>query len=112
MSRRPGPERRALLLERIQAALAPAYLELEDESYKHSIGADAGTHWRCVVVSDAFEGKRLVQRHRLVYGSLGDAMNDFVHAFSPRTLTVAEYEAQGGVVVHQTPACHGGGTSA
>ena len=65
--------------------------------------------WKCVVVSSAFEGKRSVARHRLVYGALGDAMQDFVHAFSPKTLTPAEFEAKGGTVAHSTPGCMGGG---
>lgn len=111
MSTRPGPAMHAMLTARITEALSPVYLELEDESYKHSAGPDAGTHWRCVVVSGAFEGKRLVQRHRAIYGALGDAMSQGVHAFSPRTLTPAEFEAEGGSVDHSTPACLGGGKS-
>lgn len=111
MSVRPGPARHAMLTERIHASLAPVHLELEDESYKHSAGPDAGTHWKCVVVSEAFEGKRLVQRHRAIYAALGDAMETGVHAFSPRALTPAEFVAQGGQVEHQTPACLGGGKS-
>jgi BolA protein len=98
-----------VLTTRIELALTPVYLELEDESYKHSAGPDAGSHWRCVVVSAAFEGKRLLQRHRLVYGALGDAMQEFVHAFSPKTMTPEEYEASGGQVAHATPGCLGGG---
>lgn len=109
MSARPGPARRQVLLERIEAALSPLHLELEDESYKHSAGPDAGTHWRCVVVSPSFDGKRLIQRHRLVYSALGDAMQDFVHAFSPKTLTPEEFEAKGGTISHTTPGCMGGG---
>lgn len=109
MSERPGPMRREILLQRIQESLSPTHVELVDESYKHSAGPDAGTHWRCLVVSPAFAGKRLLQRHRLVYGALGDAMNDFVHAFSPKPLTPDEYAAAGGVVQHETPDCLGGG---
>lgn len=108
MSARPGPMRRELLLARIQESLEPTFIELVDESYKHSAGPDAGTHWRCVVVSAAFDGKRLLQRHRLVYGALGDAMNTFVHAFSPKTLTPTEYSASGQAVQHDTPDCMGG----
>lgn len=109
MSPRPGPARHTLLTERITAALSPLHLELEDESYKHSAGPDAGTHWRCVLVSEAFDGKRLVQRHRAVYAALGDAMSNGVHAFSPLALTPAEFEARGGKANHATPACLGGG---
>ena len=109
MALRPGPQRREILLKRLEAALEPVFVELVDESWKHSAGPDAGTHWNCVVVSDAFVGKRLVARHRLVYGALGDAMQDFVHAFSPKPLTPDEYRAMGETVTHETPECLGGG---
>lgn len=109
MSDRPGPAVHSLLSARITETLAPLHLELEDESYKHSAGPDAGTHWRCVVVSAAFEGKRSVARHRSVYAALGDAMERGVHAFSVVPLTPAEFAAQGGTVDHTTPACMGGG---
>jgi BolA protein len=100
-----------MLTQRIHEALSPVHLELEDESYKHSAGPDAGTHWKCLVVSPAFEGKRLLQRHRAVFAALGDAMNTGVHAFSPRTMTPDEFAAKGGVVSHETPGCLGGGKS-
>ena len=111
MSARPGPARHAMLTKRIHEALSPLHLELEDESYKHSAGPDAGTHWKCVVVSEAFEGKGRVQRHRAIFAALGDAMDTGVHAFSPRPMTPAEFAAKGGVVSHQTPGCLGGGKS-
>ena len=111
MSPRPGPARHTMLTQRIHEALSPVHLELEDESYKHSAGPDAGTHWKCLVVSQAFEGKRLLQRHRAVFAALGDAMKTGVHAFSPRTMTPDEFASKGGVVNHETPGCLGGGKS-
>ncbi len=33
-----------------------------------------GSHFDAVIVSAAFEGKRLIQRHQLVYAALGDRM--------------------------------------
>lgn len=52
-----------------------------------------GSHFEAVIVSPAFEGKRLIARHQLVYFSLGDRMKSEIHALSMRTLTPAEYEA-------------------
>ncbi len=50
-----------------------------------------GRHWSAVIVSPAFEGKRLIQRHQLVYATLGQRMHtDEVHALSMKTLTPAE----------------------
>ncbi|MBN9372192.1 BolA/IbaG family iron-sulfur metabolism protein [Hydrogenophaga sp. YM1] len=54
-----------------------------------------GRHWSAVIVSPAFEGKRLIQRHQAVYATLGQRMHtDEVHALSMQTLTPAEWAAQ------------------
>jgi acid stress-induced BolA-like protein IbaG/YrbA len=54
-----------------------------------------GRHWSAVIVSAAFQGKRPIQRHQLVYATLGARMHtDEVHALSMRTLTPAEWSSQ------------------
>ena len=54
-----------------------------------------GRHWEAVVVSSAFEGKRLIQRHQRVYATLGERMRtDEVHALSMKTFTPAEWASQ------------------
>lgn len=52
-----------------------------------------GHHFEAVIVSPAFEGKRSVARHQLVYAALGDRMRAEIHALSMQTLTPAEYKA-------------------
>jgi acid stress-induced BolA-like protein IbaG/YrbA len=55
-----------------------------------------GRHWSAVVVSREFEGKRLVQRHQMVYATLGGRIQtDEVHALSMKTHTPAEWVTQG-----------------
>ena len=55
-----------------------------------------GRHWQAVIVSSAFEGLRLIQRHQKVYATLGQRIQtDEVHALSMKTLTPAEWSAQG-----------------
>ena len=55
-----------------------------------------GRHWNAVVVSEAFEGLRLIARHQKVYATLGARMHtDEVHALSMKTYTPAEWAAQG-----------------
>ena len=67
-------------------ALAPARLELLDESARHAghAGAAPGgnTHWKLTIVSAAFEGKPTVARHRMVYQALGELMQHPIHALS------------------------------
>ena len=51
-----------------------------------------GRHWFAVIVSPAFEGKRAIARHQLVYAALGQRIQtDEVHALSMKTLTPAEW---------------------
>ena len=73
-----------LLRERL-AALAPLRLELVDESAKHAGHAGAkggGGHFRLLVVSSAFDGKSRLQRHQIVYDTLGELMRSRIHALS------------------------------
>ena len=54
-----------------------------------------GRHWYATVVSSAFEGQRLIQRHQRVYATLGGRLqSDEVHALSMKTYTPAEWAAQ------------------
>ena len=54
-----------------------------------------GRHWAAVIVSAAFEGKRLIARHQLVYATLGQRMHtDEVHALSMKTYTPTEWATQ------------------
>lgn len=54
-----------------------------------------GRHWYATIVSAAFQSKRLIQRHQLVYATLGDRMKtDEVHALSMKTYTPEEWAAQ------------------
>jgi acid stress-induced BolA-like protein IbaG/YrbA len=66
----------------ISAALPCDHIELSGD----------GRHWYATVVSSAFEGKRLIQRHQSVYATLGGRLQtDEVHALSMKTYTPAEW---------------------
>ena len=66
----------------LTAGLACTHLEVEGD----------GQHFTAVIVSPAFEGKRLIARHQIVYAALGDRMREEIHALSMKTLTPAEYQ--------------------
>jgi acid stress-induced BolA-like protein IbaG/YrbA len=53
-----------------------------------------GTHFEAVIVSEAFAGKSRVQRHQLVYQTLGDRMRAEIHALSMKTYTPQEWQNQ------------------
>lgn len=91
-------ERVAIIRERLERALPIRHMEIEDESHLHAghAGArDGGGHFRVLVVSEAFRDRWPLQRHRLVYDAMGDAMRrDTIHALSIRALTPEEHEDQ------------------
>lgn len=77
-------DRVALLEERLRTALAPERLEIADDSAAHAghAGAREGGHFTVRVVSTAFAGKTLIQRHRLVHAAVADLMRREIHALS------------------------------
>lgn len=50
-----------------------------------------GSHFEALVVSDEFQGKNRVQRHQLVFSTLGDRMREEIHALSIKTYTPLEW---------------------
>ena len=53
-----------------------------------------GQHFYATIVSAEFAGKRLVQRHQMVYAALGDRMKAEIHALSIKAYTPEEFAAQ------------------
>ena len=69
----------------IRAALPDAQVSVADTT-------GGGDHFSATVVSSAFAGKGAVDRHRLVYAALGDAMRGPIHALALVTETPEEYQ--------------------
>ncbi len=79
----PTPDK---IREYILAGLACEHVEVSGD----------GQHFEAVIVSPAFAGQRLLQRHQLVYQALGDRMRAEIHALSMKTLTPDEWSAKRG----------------
>jgi len=78
---------------RMEAALQPQELTLEDDSALHAGHAGAasgGGHYNVRIVSLQFEGLKLVTRHRLVYDSVHDMMHKEIHALAITALAPSE----------------------
>lgn len=58
-----------------------------------------GTHFQTTVVSDQFSGKTMLQRHQMVYKTLGGKMGREIHALSIQALTRDEWINQKGLGV-------------
>ena len=49
-----------------------------------------GTHFEAEVIAQEFSGKRMLQRHQMVYATLGDLVGGAIHALSLSTKTPEE----------------------
>lgn len=88
--------------------LAPAHLELENESHGHNVARGSETHFRLIVVSEKFEGQSRVDRQRMVMDLLPDERARGLHALTMRTFTPAEWESAKDGFQMVSPPCHGG----
>ena len=92
---------------KITEALAPAHLEVINESYMHAVPPGSESHFKVVIVTDRFEGERLIARQQKVNGILADELKGPIHALTMQTLTPAEWQERGGAVP-DSPDCLGG----
>ena len=95
------------LRERLEAHFAPLHMELENESHRHSVPANSETHFRLVLVSAAFAGRRAVARHQAVYALVPDLMEGELHALAMHLYTPEEWDARGDAAP-ASPDCRGG----
>lgn len=79
---------------RLRAALAPAYMELINDSAKHhGHSGDDGSgesHFTLLIEAADFAGKSRVARQRAIYAALGDMMAARVHALAIRAFAPGE----------------------
>ena len=60
--------------ERLRETFAPLHLEVENESHMHNVPEGSESHFRVVLVTEQFDGKGLLQRHRAVNGALAEQL--------------------------------------
>jgi len=111
------------IIQNLQDAFNPTYLEVVNESYKHNVPKGAESHFKVTVVSESFAGKALLARHRMVNTALAAHLNPSasstggsggggggIHALSIQAKTPAQYAAgqEKGDTPHSTPPCLGG----
>jgi BolA protein len=89
----------------ISSNFEPQYFELLNESHMHNVPDGSESHFKLVLVTDKFEGKRSVARHQMVYGALGDVMGT-IHALALHTYTPEEYDQVN--AAPDSPQCMGG----
>ncbi|RDX55145.1 bola-like protein [Lentinus brumalis] len=80
--------------------LRPSQLEITNDSWQHrhhapmraAGGGNGETHFSVNVVSEQFQGKNTMQRHRMIYAALSDEFAAGLHALSLKTKAPTEVQ--------------------
>nr|GLP96797.1 BolA family transcriptional regulator [Paraferrimonas sedimenticola] len=96
-----------IIEQKLTQAFAPSHLEVINESHMHRSSADGQSHFKAIIVSEQFDGQRLLQRHRAVNTVLADELAASLHALALHTYTPSEW-AQKSEGAPRSPSCTGG----
>lgn len=81
----PVPRETTMTAAEVQALIAAALPGAEVR-----VMSDDDTHFEALIVAPQFAGKRMIQRHQLVYAALGARMGREIHALSIEALAPEE----------------------
>ncbi|KTD23595.1 regulator of penicillin binding proteins and beta lactamase transcription (morphogene) [Legionella lansingensis] len=91
----------------INGALDAAHLSVENESSKHHVPLGSETHFKVLVVSDAFKGMTMINRHRKINSLLDDELKTGLHALTLHLYTPEEWQQRNGTT-QKSPSCRDG----
>ncbi len=92
--------------KKLTRAFLPEYLQVLNESHRHSVPANSETHFKVTLVSNQFLNQRPVARHQSVFRVLADELKAGVHALALHTFTIDEWAEKGNAP--DSPPCRGG----
>jgi acid stress-induced BolA-like protein IbaG/YrbA len=71
-----------------------ALIEQHLADSKADVRTDGQGHYEATVICAAFDGKRSLQRHQMVYATLGTRVGREIHALALQTFTPEEWQAR------------------
>ena len=80
---------------KLNEAFDARFLQVENESHKHSVPPNSETHFKVTLVSPEFEGLMRVRRHQAIYKVLAEELEGEVHALALHLYSPEEWEASG-----------------
>ncbi len=92
---------------KLAEALNPDHLEVINESGNHNVPEGSESHFKVVVVTDNFDDRRLIERHRMINALLADELAGPVHALALHTYTLEDWAKRFGDAP-MSPPCLGG----
>ena len=97
----------ARIRSKLLAAFDPVHLEVDNESHMHDVPPGSESHFKLVIASRRFEGRRLLGRHRLVNDALAAELAGPIHALAIHAVTPDEWFLAAGASP-DSPLCRGG----
>jgi len=101
---------KAQIEKKLQAALSPVICTVENESDNHNVQPGSESHFKVTLVTDGFDGKMLVARHKIIYKILADELSGGVHALALHAYTPEEWDKRQSAP--ESPRCLGGSKGA
>ena len=83
------------ITDKLQQALPIEHLKVASESHMHNVPPGSESHFKVVVVSDAFTGKMPLARHRMINKILEQELASTIHALALHTMTMQEWFDRG-----------------
>jgi len=96
--------------QKLQEIFNPSYMEVVNESGNHNVPPGSESHFKVVLVSDEFNSKALVARHRLINQALSQELQTQIHALALHTYTSSEWQNKQ-ATAPESPPCLGGSKS-
>lgn len=94
--------------KKLANAITLSHLDVIDESSNHNVPEGSESHFKVILVTDEFNDKSLLQRHRLVNEVLLEELKHKIHALAIHTYTIQEWTEQNNNAP-MSPPCLGGG---
>eukprot|EP00640_Fibrocapsa_japonica_P006296 CAMPEP_0113934284 /NCGR_PEP_ID=MMETSP1339-20121228/1627_1 /TAXON_ID=94617 /ORGANISM="Fibrocapsa japonica" /LENGTH=124 /DNA_ID=CAMNT_0000936017 /DNA_START=168 /DNA_END=542 /DNA_ORIENTATION=+ /assembly_acc=CAM_ASM_000762 len=109
-----GPVQLAVA-QKLRNQLMALEIQIVNESHRHNVPKGSESHLKVMVVSPLFEGKPLLQRHRMVNSTLAEELEGPIHALSIVAKTPEQWQQEVSMLpdgvtpgMHPMPACRGG----
>ena len=94
----------AQIEQKLTEHFSPLHCEVINESYQHSVPEGSETHFKAIIVSEAFQGMSRLARHQAVYAVLNIELNGLIKALSVSAFAPSEWTGE----VMASPQCMGG----
>ena len=99
----------AIIEKKLIDAFQPSHLDVINESNNHNVPPGSESHFKVVIVAKAFEGERLIKRHRLINAVLAEELAEKIHALALHTYTESQWQEQYANNTPRSPNCLGCG---